>query len=252
MRIGLAVVTYKRLNYLKQCIESLEKNEWGGADIRVVVDDASNTDNYKAYLKHLSDNGIIVITKKENKGVANSKNLALQRMLDEKCDHFFLMEDDILMKHKMTCLSYIDYAKKNKLQHMNFGLHGELNKGNRFVYWEREDKNEAATGISVFPQCIGAFSYYTDEVIQVVGLMDENLKNAWEHVWHTLQISEMGYTTPFWFFADHPISDHLLEEIQGSIDNSSIRPRDDWKKNMQEGQAYIIQKYKRWLPERPY
>lgn len=255
-KIGLGIVTYNRVGYLMKCLMSLEKNNWGGADHIVIVDDGS-TDRTKAYLEDLDKNEafkkVKIIIKEENKGVANSKNIALKHLKEDRgCDHLFLMEDDITMIHPNTCNEYIKYAEKNKLQHMNFALHGDMNTGAQFIYWEKEPEEEAAQGITVYPNCVGAFSYYTSEVIDVVGYMDEELVNAWEHVWHTLQIADNGYTTPFWFFVDHPVSHLMLKEIPDSINNSIIRPREDWQENILKGKAYLIQKYGRFLPERPY
>jgi len=238
MVIGLGICTYHRIDYLKQCIESLEDNNWGGADEVVVVDDCS-TDGTQDYLnnKNIYDN---VYLKEENKGVAHSKNIIINELMDKGCDHIFIMEDDILMKNSNTCQHYIDYAKRFKLEHLNFAHHGPMNKQSLPDY----------KGITVYPNCVGAFSYYTRNCIDKVGLMDENFKNAFEHVYHTWRCAKEGLTTPFWKFADHPLSHKMLEEIPGSIDNSSIRCRADWQDNIRKAQAYWIQKEGCWLPPR--
>lgn len=238
--IGLAIITYNRLNYLKRCIESLEKNKFGGADKVVIIDDCS-TDGTVEYLEGTD---YTIITKEENVGVAHSKNNALHYLIDiEGCDHVFIMEDDIIMKHPDTCKLYIDYANSKEIHHMNFALHGPLNKGKKFLY--NHD-------ISVYPDCVGAFSYYTKECIENVGYFDEHFHNVWEHVEHTWRIAQMGYTTPFWYFADHPLSDKLLEEQPNAIENGVIRPQPNWAYNMKEGKAYFISKHGHWLPARPY
>jgi glycosyltransferase involved in cell wall biosynthesis len=241
MKIGLAVVTYKRLDYLKQCINSLNTYNWGGAKERVVVDDCSNTPEYESYLNELRSSGIMVIQNVENSGVATSKNHGLTWLWEQGCTDMFLMEDDICMKDSKTCIKYIAYARTKEIQHMSFGLHGVMNVGKGFYNYE---------GIWCYPECIGAFSYYTREVIDVVGFMDTNFKNAWEHVEHTYRIAQYVYTTPFWQFADHPDSDSMLREIPQSINTSSIRIRDDWQKNIQDGMKYWIKKHGSWLPPR--
>jgi len=240
MKIGLIVTTYNRLDYFKQCIQSLEENNYGGADFIVIVDDNSD-DGTKEYLDTI-DTADITISKEENKGVANSKNIGMQECLDAGCDYIFTMEDDILMTHPDTCKEYIKFGEKHKLQHMNFAHHGEMNKVQpTMVDYE----------VPCYPNCVGAFSMYSREVLEVIGLMDEEFKNAWEHVEHTYRICLAGYTTPFWFFADHPVSEIMLKEIEGSIDNSAIRPREDWQANIISGKAYFIKKHGTWLPPRP-
>jgi hypothetical protein len=82
--------------------------------------------------------------------------------------------------------------------------------------------------------------------------MDENFKNAWEHLEHTYRLANKGVTTPFWYFADHPQSGILLSEISGSLRQSTIRSFSEWQTNIDNGKSYFIQKHGEWLPERPY
>ena len=243
MSIGLGIVTYQRPDYLRQCLLSLIKNNFGGANKIIIVDDGSDSKHDKDYqliIEAAKEHNVVFVKNPINKGVAATKNIAIGYLHKEGCEHILLMEDDILMKHPTTCLNYIAYAKEKNIQHLNFALHGEMNKGKKSDY----------KGICVYPECIGAFSYYSREVIDKVGGMDEKFINAWEHVEHTKRIIDAGFHTPFWKFADHPFSELYLEEITGSIDNSSIRPRLDWSKNIREGMAYWIRKHGDWLPAR--
>lgn len=242
MKIGLCLVTYNRIEFLKQSLQSIISNNFGGAKELIVVDDAS-TDGTFEYLKQATANtGIAIYSKSENKGVGNSKNIGMQHLLDVGCTDIFVMEDDIIMRNPKTCLHYIAYARRHKLQHLNFGLHGTMNINKAFYNYE---------GIYCFPECIGAFSYYTREVLEVVGLIDEYFVNAWEHVEHTYRIANMGYTTPFWQFADCPNSYMLLSEIPNSLEKSVIRPNEDWEKNVIRGKKYWEEKHGTWLPPRP-
>jgi len=243
-KIGVALITYERPNYAKESFKSIVRSDYGGADVFVIVDDGSITKEKKDWLLEVEGSGHNVITKTENKGVAHSKNLAIKYLIDNGCEHIFLMEDDILMKSLHVCDRYIKTAKYYDVQHLNFALHGEMNIGYKRVY------SEGKVPIVVYPNCVGAFSYYTKEVIDKIGLMDEKFVNAWEHVEHTYRIAEAGYTTPFWYFADIPNSERYLEEITNSIDNSVIRPRDDWQDNIKQGQEYWMQKHGKWLPTR--
>lgn len=165
----------------------------------------------------------------------------MEYMFKYGCEHLFVMNDDIIMKNQYTCLSYIDYAKTKDIKHLSFGLHGPLNKNKG--YYNKQ-------GVWVYPDCVGAFNYYHRDIIDNMGYMDTEFKNAWEHVWYTLQISEAGYTTPFWQFADVPNSYDLLDEIPGSINGSIIRQREDWQRNIQDGMRHAIEKYGKWLPPR--
>ena len=242
--IGLGITTFNRPDYAKQCLESLIKNKFGGANRIYLYNDGSDKEHNDDYMKvhyHAEQYGVEVYDSSLNQGVGQAKNFLLERMMNDGCTHCFLIEDDILLKDPDTCNKYINYAKEKGIHHMNFALHGPLNK----------DRKGEHNGICVYPHCVGAFSYYTTASLEIVGLMDENFNNAWEHVELTYRYDKKFLTTPFWFFADHPESGDMLTEIEGSIDYSSIRPREDWQKNIKEGQEYWIKKHGEWLPKRP-
>lgn len=242
MRIGLALATYNRLDYLKQCIDALNRNEWGGAYDCVVCDDGSTQEGYKEYLKQLKQMGITVLTSEKNKGVANNKNKGLKYLMDKGCTDIFLMEDDILMLNPKTCLYYIQYAKGCGIQHLNFGLHGPENR-------DKDGKpiTIMMVGILCRPACVGAFSYYTRESIEKIGYMDEDLFNAMEHTYWTYFAAKEGLTTPFWTFADYPKAELLLMEIPGSLEGSVIRNENNMTENMIRAEAVARSKYGFWI-----
>ena len=249
MRIGLCVVTYNRLDYLKQCIDSLNANEWGQAYDCIVSDDGSTQEGYKEYLKQLKNMGITVLDSAKNMGVANNKNKALKEMMRRGCTHIFLMEDDILMKHPKTCLYYIEYGRRTNQQHMNFAWHGPAN------YKKDGTKRQTVVeGIKVHPNCVGAFSYYTREAIEKVGYFDEDFHNIYEHVEHSYRICESGLCLPFWYFPDYPKSEQLLTEIPNSIEGSVIRKTEEWEDNMANAEGIWRAKHGSWIlddPNRP-
>ena len=77
------------------------------------------------------------------------------------------------------------------------------------------------------------FSFFTREVLEKVGYIDEQFYNAWEHVDHTYRIALAGYHPPFWWFADIADSEKYLEEAPGAIDNSSIADKKEQWHNIQ-------------------
>jgi len=223
-KVGLGLTTYNRPEYFAQSIASaIEANP----DFLVVYNDGS-TKPYDEEYKKVKDN-CEIIHEVENKGVALAKNALLKRLLELGCDHIFLQEDDIIIKSPSVFKKYIEVGKKLGIHHLNFAHHGPAN----------VDGLQYSDGVvDYYPHCVGAFSYYTRECLEEVGLMDENFHNAWEHVEHTKRIGDMGYTTPFSAFADVSNSKDLLEEIPGSIEYSSIRPSKDWKERMRTGLEY--------------
>lgn len=223
-KVGLGITTYNRPEYFAQSIVSAIK---ASPDFLVVYNDGS-TKAYEEEYEKVKDN-CEIIHEEKNKGVAVAKNTLLKRLLELGCDHIFLMEDDIIIKSPRVFDRYIAAGLKLGLQHLNFAHHGPAN----------QKGYEYTDGvIDYYPHCVGAFSYYTRECLEEVGLMDENFHNAWEHVEHTKRIGDMGYTSPFSAFADVSNSKELLEEIPGSIEYSSIRPSKDWKERMKSGLEY--------------
>jgi GT2 family glycosyltransferase len=245
--VGLALISYDRPSFLKQALDSLESNLWGGANHRlVVVDEPYDEEKYGWTRKYP---GLSFIYK-DNKGVAPTKNLALSNLLANECEHLFIMEDDILMSDQQACTKYVDYASQLQVPHLNFALHGELNIGRKKIAkWQRPGQMEST--ICVYPHCVGAFSYYSREIIELVGLIDENFINAWDHVEHTWRICQTGQVPPFWYFMDHPDSNSLLKEQVGSLFASVIRKDPSWQEKVDAGRAYWIQKHGEFLPPMP-
>lgn len=219
--IGLAIITHARPKYFSQCLQSVKENDRDLDHLVVVCSDDTGYE-FPSDLEVIHNNT-------NRKWVAVNKNLALRELLDRGCDHLFLLEDDVLLNSPDVFNRYIESAKKAGFGHLNFALHGPANaKGYQFT-----DGN-----VDYYRECVGAFSYYTREVIEKCGMFDEHFKNAWEHVEFSQRIGDKGYTSPFWAFADCHGSGDLLKEIPESIKNSSIRPNPDWMKNVKEGLEY--------------
>ena len=135
------------------------------------------------------------------------------------------------------------------MQHFTFGYHGPANRGNisggqpkpRYTVDYGEIK------IAINAHSVGAFCYYTKEVLEKVGLIDEDYTNAFEHVDHDYRIAKAGYCTPYWNWPDLANSMDYLDEIECSERSSSIRPRADWQENIQRGALLFKQKHK-YLP----
>jgi hypothetical protein len=76
--------------------------------------------------------------------------------------------------------------------------------------------------IPLYPNCVGAFSYYSRKCLDDVGLMDEEYYNACEHVDHTLEIIKKEMHPPFWYFADIENSWDYIGDEPWSFEKSTI------------------------------
>lgn len=219
--IGLAIISHRRPLFFSQCIKSVLDNDRDLDHLVVVCSD----DKDYVFPKDVE----VIHNTTDRKWVAVNKNLGLKRLMELGCDDLFILEDDVLIQSPDVFKRYIEAAKKAGFGHLNFALHGDANaKGYQFT-----DMN-----VDYYRECVGAFSYFTKEVIEKCGMFDENFKNAWEHCRMTQVIGDAGYASPFWAFADVHGSGELLKEIPGSIKESSIRPNPDWEKNIKEGLLY--------------
>ena len=117
-KIGVGVVTYKRPKFFKKCIDSIPN-----VDTIAVVNDGYTYDLslYPSDIKEL-------IHHTKNKGVGISKNELLRYLIQDGCQHIFLVEDDMLITNPKVFEEYIKLAAATGIWHLNFGYHGPANK----------------------------------------------------------------------------------------------------------------------------
>lgn len=255
-KIGIGLITCDRYEFLIKSIQSVFEcvKTNNKQDFHIVLVDDSETDSYAEYhskiyaiveeyflSKKLDTFSLIKTTGKE--GVGASKNKALNELLDKECEHIFLMEDDVEIIDTSVFDVYIKTSKITGVKHLNFGLHGNHNKDLYGNFITRRVINYPDnTKISLYPNILGAFSYYHIDTLKSSGLMDEQFYNALEHVDHTYQIIKNGFHPPFRWFADVFESNKLLVDIVPDHQNSKIRSQDDFMKNFLENHAKFIKK----------
>ena len=247
--IGVGMVTYNAPDRIKQSAWTVP--EW--VKHFVIVNDGTPYDP-SVYPPHAT-----VIQHETNKSVGQAKSTAINHLLDEGCEHIFIMEDDILLQSELVFESYIKASLISGIKHLNYALQGPANKKGAQGFENLEDraKQEHLTEpnprqvikygedveIALYPNCVGAFSYYQREALEKIGGFDPFYKNAWEHVDHTMDAFKKGYTTPYWWFADINNSWMYIKDIEGCIENSTIGHTDTWKENFERGFHHFAKKY---------
>jgi glycosyltransferase involved in cell wall biosynthesis len=233
-KIGVAIITCDRTDYLNRLLESINKEE-SEIDELIIVNDGKKIDikEYEIY----NTSGRI--------GVGKAKNIAFDNLLKKDCKYIFLLEDDIIIKNSNVFKKYIETSKLSGIQHFNFAFHGRDNYnsvGQPAIRLRVEyDKD---TAVCFYPNVYGAFSFYTKECLDKVGLMDPVYYNAMEHVDHTFFIAEAGMTTPFRWFADIAESNDYIEEIDRNHFGSEIRKDEQWISNFRKAVARFAEKTK--------
>jgi len=238
-KIGIGIVTCNRPNFFVKCLRSMPGNY-----IIAVVNDGSDF-NKTDLNKLLTEKKFTYTHNTVNQGVGKSKNLLFKTLLDAGCDHIFIVEDDIIVKDHNVFEKYIEARIITGIQHFNFGYHGPTNKagisGGKPV--PRHVIDYGSIKIALNQHSVGAFCYYTREVLEKVGLIDEDFHNAFEHVEHDYRIAKAGYCTPYWNWPDLANSMDYLDEIECSEKSSAIRPRKDWQENIQKGAKLFLDKH---------
>lgn len=243
-KVGVGLITCDRLEYFIQSFNALLDNS-SDVDEIVVVNDGEFNDEIKKIIKDKNDKRILYINNvPKRRGVGFSKNQALKRLILLDCGFLFLIENDILIKRSEVFGAYVQAANKSGIWHMNFHAHGPANRSPKGDSMPRHSASYGdGVDIGFYPHCVGAFSFYIKSHLEICGLLDENYKNAWEHVDHTYTLIKKGLHTPFWWFADLENSTDYLEEIEGSISNSSISHTDEWMEGMRKGRGYFAKKH---------
>lgn len=222
-KIGLGLITYNRPAYFKRAIKSVLKH-LPMLDHIVVVDDGSAEDYVSDY------QGKAHIIRKENGGVATAKNAALQYLMDQDCHFLFIMEDDVEITDPTAVIGYLAAHKMTGIPHFNFAHHGDNTRMDSVMPTDGQP-------LLFWPNCVGAYSFYTREAIENVGLMDENFKNAYEHVEHTYRIYKDHI--PYGLYPDVIDSQKWIREQPGALDNSSIRdPDGKWQDRIRTALEY--------------
>lgn len=243
-KIGVGIVTYKRPDLLRKLLNSLLICE-SIVDEIIVVDDGGDL-NPEDFLKNswMSKFGCWE-PNNPNLGVGKSKNIALNYLNNCKCDHIFIIEDDIFIKDPTVFEKYIKASKASGIQHFNFSQHGMMNK--TFDQFRspnpRWTVNYGEESIALYPHCVGAFSYYSRKCLETVGLIDERYFNACEHVDHTYEVIKSGMHSPFWWFADIANSWEYLGDEEWSIEKSTISSNPNHEKMMKDADKIFVEKH---------
>lgn len=247
--IGVGIVTYNDPDRIKQSAATVPS--W--VKHFVIVNDGTPYDP-SVYPPHAS-----IIQHQTNMSVGQAKNSAIKFLLNEGCEHIFIMEDDILIQSDDVFDAYITASVWTGIKHLNYALQGPANKRGAQGFNnldERAQQNNLTDPnprqvikyteniqIALYPNSVGAFSYYQREALIGVGLFDNVYKNAWEHVDHTMKAYQKGYTTPYWWFADINESWKYIKDIEGCIENSTIAHSDEWNQNYQRGFLHFKKKF---------
>lgn len=250
-KIGVGIITCNRPNFFIKCFKSLKDAD---IDELVVVNDGQSFEDWQ---KLQSIRKTHYIHNKKNMGVGASKNIALKHLMEQNCDYYFLIEDDVEIKDINVFKIYIDTYLQSGIEHFNYGPGSPFNRKqnvnfdlhNRHLLESNSDPNPKLTvqyktlSVCFFEHVAGLFSFFTKNCLQKAGLFDEQFFNAWDHVDHTYTIIKNELHPPFWWFADAANSEKFISVQADAIKESSIAKSDDWFKKIHEGREKYLHKH---------
>ena len=245
-KIGVGIVTCNRKEKFKQLLDQVASASYVDYIYAVKNRDFDYGDCFQ---NRSGDPRMTFMHQPLDVGVGACKNMILKKMLDDGCQHLFLVEDDIQVKVIEVFKAYVDTALAFNLQHLIFGA----------VYtppsWELDPIIATFTNedkaIDLYGNLHGGFVYFSRECIQYAGLFDEQYVNAVEHIDHTYRICMMQMYTPFWAFADIHYSRKYLEDLQPSSP-STINDRSELQRQrMAFGFNLFYKKYGKQIIQIP-
>lgn len=247
-KIGVGLITCNKPERLAQSAPLVPN-----VDEFVIVNDGNPYDN-NLYPKHAE-----IIQHTRNMSVGVAKNAAMRYLINKGCRFIFIIEDDILIQREDVFEKYIKTAEESGIWHLNYALQGPANRvqqqqgpvnvETRHLLSQESKPNPRAVvsvgtnEIALYPNCVGAFTFFLREVIKQVGYHDEHFKNAWEHVCHTYRIIKTGLHPPFWWFADINESWEYIQDIPNCIEESTIAKTPEWINNFRNGMQWFKRKH---------
>lgn len=230
-KTGIAIITYNRPQFYKECRESID-DSW--ADKIITVNDGD--------LSGASDRVILT----HGIGVTEAKNIALKQLLDRGMDYIFLVEDDM----KFIGNVFNEYIKAHEvsgIHHFTFGYHGSYNMKNGKPNPRKVIEYNDGIKVALNTHSVGAVAFFTRESLKDVGLFDPEYSkfgNAFDHVDHSYRLAKAGYSTPYWWWADLENSYEFIKE-QGDADtNSTVRNDSEWINNVKQSAMYFKEKHR--------
>jgi GT2 family glycosyltransferase len=228
-KIGVGIITCNRQAFFEKCYSSVPDY----VDELIVVNDGKDF-NFSSLNSSLIRKDFY-IHNKANKQVGECKNIAMRHLLDVGCDYVITMEDDIFLEDYFTIKNYIEASKITGIQHFNFGFSQKENLDNELnpIYKKIVDYKKCK--IVLTQNILGAFTFYTRECLQSVGLHHKNFnKGHGDHPELTYRAYKHGFTTPFWWFADIYDSWNMIKNQSNMNSDSLVRNQQNIMTNFNE------------------
>lgn len=191
MTIGVGLITCDQPERFQRCLASLPKS-----NVTIVVNDGGPPPF------SLSPYPIDFLVENQTPhGRAKCKNDAISLLLQEGCEHIFLFDDRVCIKHTEIYHFYIAAAKTSGIRHMNFCRSSPDNLPRYAIRYPN------GVGLTFFYSLDDPWSYFHHTVLREIGHLEEDYQQT------VIKIIEHGFHPPYHWFVDLTESSDYLEVL---------------------------------------
>ncbi|RFC55955.1 glycosyltransferase family 2 protein [Brumimicrobium aurantiacum] len=191
----LAITTYNRIEYLKECLDSWNRTRSTNVVWHLVIADDGSNDGTLEYLSQLKLNNCEITVLKNNRiGVHQQVNTILNYLEQIQFDFCFKIDDDISFLKPGWDHLYYDTAINSGNHHLVFC--DENWSTEQFLHKPKTSKKHALIGRVPKMHAHGFFYTITPNIIDKVGYMDVASfgYRGMGHVDYTARCAKAGFT----------------------------------------------------------
>jgi GT2 family glycosyltransferase len=237
-RVGLVITTFNSESYFQSLYDTIPFDK---------LDDVVVVNGGKPYEKVYDRDNLHWIQHDSVKYPSVARNDGLKRLLEQDTEHFFVCEDDMLLKNPSVFEQYINASKKTGIEYFIYSsiAWGAGQRGNRTPKHRVDYSPELSV---VFNQNMcNEFTYTSRNIIDKIGLYDEKYNYTFDVDFAYRALRELGI--PFWNFPDLRNSDDLVNNNE----TATSRLDADGKRvtRLQPDYEYFSQKHGLSIPQIP-
>lgn len=208
LKVVLAITTWNRCDYLKECIESFERTRSTRYDWVLIVADDGSQDGTLAYLDQLVVPHETHVIRNQGRYACGQTNTIFDLCRKIGFDFAFKIDDDILFKKRGWDTLYIDAAAASGYDHLchrnwkHFtGLKRRTNPNYSPPPPHIDASGKCETIVGVW-ECDGCLFTFTPAMIEKVGYCDEAnfpIRGQW-HIDYSIRACRAGFNDARYFY----------------------------------------------------
>jgi glycosyltransferase involved in cell wall biosynthesis len=230
-KIGVGIVTYNSEDYFKALYESLPLAKIN--ELVVVNGGNRYRENYACHW----------IQHNTNCYPSVCRNDAVNFLMNRRCEHIFLIEDDMIIKDPSIFEKYIKASEASGLKYFSYVSTSweSGTPGNRTPRLTVEYNKDVS--VSFYKNMCNEFTYHHRAAFEHTGLYDTQFRDPFD-IDLAYRESQTNYAAPFWWFADITGSDALIENNPVAVSRlQSERPDGSREQRIQEQWKLFINKH---------